>query len=67
MYRENADGTRELITQNDDYFSNDSYLEFALQAGTYYIGVSASGNGDYDPTIADSGIGGRTQGPTTCG
>jgi VCBS repeat-containing protein len=62
LYRQNADGTRELISQNDDYFSNDSYIELLLQPGTYYVGISASGNNDYDPTIDDSGIGGRSQG-----
>ncbi len=55
--------TGEVIARNDDYFSEDSYLEFELEAGkTYFIGVSASGNDDYDPNIEDSGIGGTTQG-----
>ncbi len=62
LYRENADGTRELLSQNDDYFSSDSYVEFSLKPGVYYLGVSASGNADYDPTINDSGIGGLSQG-----
>jgi parallel beta-helix repeat protein len=62
LYRENADGTRELISQNDDHFSNDSYIKLDLVQGTYYLGVSASGNNDYDPTIDDSGIGGLSQG-----
>src|SRR5690606_8187904 len=53
---------REVVARNDNYFSNDAYLELFLEPGTYYIGVSAAGNEDYDPTIADSGIGGTTQG-----
>jgi hypothetical protein len=53
---------RKLIAQNDDYFSNDSYLKIELQPGTYWVGVSASGNTSYDPTIEDTGLGGTSQG-----
>ncbi|MEO8493908.1 MAG: hypothetical protein ABI614_02480, partial [Planctomycetota bacterium] len=62
LYRENADGTRELLAQNDDYFSDDSYIELTLEPGVYYVGVSASGNKDYDPIIQNTGFGGTTQG-----
>ncbi|MCA9226654.1 MAG: DVUA0089 family protein, partial [Planctomycetales bacterium] len=62
LYRENPDGTRVLLSQNDDYFSSDSYLELALGAGTYYVAVSAAGNSNYDPTIEDTGLGGKSQG-----
>ncbi len=61
LYRETPTG-RELVARNDDYFSKDSYLELILEPGTYYIGVSASGNNEYDPSIVDSGIGGRSEG-----
>ena len=30
--------------------------------GTYYVGVSASGNSQYDPNVANSGVGGTTEG-----
>ncbi|PHS17010.1 MAG: hypothetical protein COA78_03460 [Blastopirellula sp.] len=62
IYRENGDGSHTVIARNDDYFSEDSFLELELEAGTYFIGVSASGNNVYDPTIEDSGIGGTSQG-----
>ena len=62
LYRQEDDGSRTLIAQNDDYFSNDSYIEFALEPGTYFVGVSSTGNTDYDPTISDSGFGGLTDG-----
>ncbi|MFV1964695.1 MAG: S8 family serine peptidase, partial [Pirellulaceae bacterium] len=62
LYRENSDGTRELIAQNDDYFSRDSQISMRLGAGVYYIGVSASGNTEYDPTIDGTGFGGTSQG-----
>ncbi|MEZ6130797.1 MAG: DVUA0089 family protein [Planctomycetaceae bacterium] len=51
-----------LIAQNDDYFSEDSLIELNLEAGDYFIGVSASGNDNYNPTIADTGLNGRTHG-----
>ncbi|MFM7071327.1 MAG: hypothetical protein ACKO38_05975, partial [Planctomycetota bacterium] len=57
-----ADVRREVVARNDDYYSKDSFLKVALEAGTYYLGVSASGNDVYDPTVEDTGFGGRTQG-----
>ena len=62
LFRQNADGTRNLISQNDDYFSEDSLLSLNLEAGIYFIGISASGNDAYDPRIADNGMYGTTQG-----
>ena len=50
------------LAQNDDYFSEDSRIVASLGEGVYYVGVSASGNDEYDPTIPGSGYGGRTQG-----
>ena len=50
------------LSRNDDYFSEDSRIVTSLGEGVYYIGVAASGNEFYDPTIPNSGFGGRTQG-----
>jgi hypothetical protein len=61
LYRETANG-REVVARNDDSFSEDSFLELLLEPGVYYIGVSASGNNEYDPSIVDSGFGGRSEG-----
>ncbi|MCA9126859.1 MAG: pre-peptidase C-terminal domain-containing protein [Planctomycetales bacterium] len=61
LFQETASGW-EAIAANDDYFSSDSFLELDLAQGNYIVGVSASGNASYDPAIADSGIGGRSQG-----
>ncbi|XZE21482.1 tandem-95 repeat protein [Pirellulaceae bacterium SH449] len=55
-------GRVDLIAQNDDYFSRDSLIRINLDSGVYFVGVSASGNDQYDPTIPNSGFGGRTQG-----
>ncbi|MEM6520135.1 MAG: pre-peptidase C-terminal domain-containing protein [Cyanobacteria bacterium P01_C01_bin.70] len=67
-----ADGTQ--VAQSDDDFApdelfgpgrQDSYVEFTAEtAGTYYVGVSSFGNGEfgftnapYDPNVAGSGTG----------
>ena len=55
-------GDREVLSRNDDYFSEDSYIERELGPGVYYVGVSASGNDVYDPTIPDTGVGGTSEG-----
>ena len=55
-------GGLEQLSRNDDYFSEDSRIIAQLGGGTYYVGVAASGNDSYDPTIAGSGYGGLTQG-----
>ena len=53
----------ELATNNDgaapgEDFSRDPYLEFTAEtAGTYYVGVSALGNRNYDPFTPLSGTG----------
>ncbi|NUQ63595.1 MAG: hypothetical protein HUU20_14055, partial [Pirellulales bacterium] len=52
----------DLVARNDDYYSEDSFLEVYLEKGDYYIGVSASGNEDYDGNLEETGIGGTTQG-----
>jgi len=57
------DGTAPvLFAQNDDYFSNDSYISLSLEPDTYFIGVSSTGNTDYDPVISDTGFNGTTEG-----
>ncbi|MFT5524644.1 MAG: hypothetical protein ACI9HK_002606, partial [Pirellulaceae bacterium] len=63
LYKEDAEtGVRELLAQNDDYYSNDSFIGLDLKPGIYYVGVSASGNDTYNPDVADSGFGGTTEG-----
>ncbi len=52
----------ELIAQNDDYFSQDSVIRQQLSSGIYYIGVSASGNDEYNAAISGTGAGGKSQG-----
>jgi hypothetical protein len=52
----------DVIARNDDYYGNDSFLDLQLDAGTYYVGVTSTGNADYDPSIPDTGFGGTTDG-----
>ena len=56
------DSAGRLIGRNDDYFSDDSFLQLTVGAGTYYIAISSTGNTDFDLNRADSGSGGTTQG-----
>ncbi len=61
------DANGDLLVQNDDnsferdgetVIEPDPFQSFtALLNGTYYVGISSSGNLDYDPNVADSGIG----------
>jgi hypothetical protein len=53
---------KELVARNDDYFSEDSKLTLKVTKGRYYIGVSSTGNNSYDPIVAGTGQGGKTQG-----
>ncbi|MFO0913884.1 MAG: NF038122 family metalloprotease [Pirellulales bacterium] len=58
LYR--ADGT--LVAQNDDYFSEDSLLRIRLEPGIYFVGVSSTGNDEYNPLLENSGANGTSQG-----
>ena len=66
VYRENvlANGVvhRELLAKNDDYFSEDAFLQLDVEPGHYFIGVSSTGNTEYDPQNEGTGSGGVSQG-----
>jgi hypothetical protein len=65
LYREEIVGgraVRTLVARNDNYFGRDSFVDLDLSAGTYYIGVTAAGNTAFNPEVADSGSGGRSEG-----
>ncbi|MGQ0635934.1 MAG: matrixin family metalloprotease [Planctomycetaceae bacterium] len=57
-----AAAVRTLIARNDDYFGRDSFVNLHLDAGVYFIAVSSTGNTNFDPSVADTGWGGRTDG-----
>ncbi|MCA9137606.1 MAG: pre-peptidase C-terminal domain-containing protein, partial [Planctomycetales bacterium] len=61
LYRQ-VNGVWELVARNDQYYGADSFLDLQLDAGTYSIGVSSTGNTSYDPRVPDSGFGGTTDG-----
>ncbi len=62
QYVENGIVKYRLIARNDDYYSEDPFIELYLTPGVYYVGVSASGNIHYDATNPDTGVGGVSQG-----
>jgi parallel beta-helix repeat protein len=51
-----------LLAQNDNFNSADAFVGLELAAGSYFIGVSSTGNDVYDPSISDTGFGGTTDG-----
>lgn len=61
LYRE-VGGRREVVARNDDSFGRDSFIGLDLEAGTYFIAVSSTGNDRFNPEVADSGFGGRSDG-----
>ena len=64
LFREDPEtGLREIIAQNDDYYSEDSFIGLELEEGVYYLGISSSGNDAYTPGFENSGFGGTSQGP----
>lgn len=54
--------TGQVIARNDDYFSKDSFIDLELDAGVYYVAVASTGNIQNNPLVADSGLGGTSQG-----
>ena len=66
LYRNDGTNTAPVWTEiaaNEDYFSEDPRisLDFA-QGGDYIVGVSAKGNTTYNPSVEDSGLGGKSEG-----
>ncbi|MCH2129865.1 MAG: MBL fold metallo-hydrolase, partial [Pirellulaceae bacterium] len=62
LYEQDSSGFR-LISRNDNYFSEDSFLKMELRPDiTYIVGVSASGNTSFDPSVPDSGNYGTSDG-----
>lgn len=53
---------REVVARNDDYFTDDSYIEVEVTSGTYFLQVTASGNLSTNPENEATGQGGTTQG-----
>jgi len=51
-----------VLSQNDDFYSEDSFVEMWLPNGTYYVAVTSTGNTNFDPVIENSGAGGTSQG-----
>ncbi len=62
LFRQNATGAVEEVAANDDFWSADSQIDLTLAAGTYFIGVSASGNSNYNPSTTGTGFGGLSEG-----
>ncbi len=61
-------GEFDLVARNNDFYGDDSFVGVDVDrnadgsAALYVIGITADGNDDYNPNIAGSGGGGRSQG-----
>ncbi|NND97650.1 MAG: cell surface protein, partial [Pirellulaceae bacterium] len=51
-----------LVARNDDFYSDDSFIGIDIEPGDYIIGVSASGNENYNGQVDGSGLGGTSEG-----
>lgn len=51
----------DIVAQNDDFGSLDSFIDATvLASGSYFVGVSSFANFDYDPFVEGSGFGGSS-------
>ena len=63
LYRQDpTTGRREMVARNDDSYGRDSFIGLDVAPGTYFIAVTSTGNGAFDPNVPDSGYGGRSDG-----
>jgi VCBS repeat-containing protein len=62
LLRREADGTLTSVAVNDNYFSQDSFIDVSLNPGEYFISVTGSGNQDNNPLTGDTGSGATSQG-----
>lgn len=66
LYRQNPDGTRTIVSRNDDFNNTDSQIELELSdisgPTTFFVAVTSQGNDKFNPEVANSGYGGRTDG-----
>ncbi len=62
LYRQTSTGDIEWVARNDQYYGSDSFLDLELEPGVYFVGVTSTGNTNYDPRVPDSGFGGTTNG-----
>jgi hypothetical protein len=63
LYRQNpVTGRQEILARNDDSYGRDSFIGLELEAGSYFLAVSSTGNTAFNPEVLDSGANGRTEG-----
>lgn len=62
LMKREANGTLTIVAANNNYFSEDSLVMANLEPGEYFLSVTAKGNEDNNPQIANSGSGAASQG-----
>lgn len=62
LKQDSATGELSIVSLNDNYISQDSLIDVPVDAGVYFVAVTAKGNEDADPRVADTGSGATSQG-----
>ena len=62
LFKREADGSLTIVNANNNYFSDDSFIEAELGPGEYFISVTGKGNEDNNPLASNTGSGAVSQG-----
>ncbi len=62
LFKREADGSLSIVGANNNYFSDDSFIEANLGPGEYFISVTGKGNEDNNPLASNTGSGAVSQG-----
>ncbi len=57
LLKREADGSLSIVSANNNYFSDDSFIRADLGPGEYFISVTGKGNEDHSPLVNNSGSG----------
>ncbi|XZE35954.1 Ig-like domain-containing protein [Pirellulaceae bacterium SH501] len=62
LLKREADGSLSIVGANNNYFSDDSFIQADLGPGEYFISVTGKGNEDNNPLASNTGSGAVSQG-----
>lgn len=62
LLKREANGSLSIVSVNNNYFSDDSFINVELGAGEYFISVTGKGNEDANPLAPETGSGAVSQG-----
>ena len=62
LLKRDANGNLSIVSANNNYFSDDSFINVDLGPGEYFIAVTGKGNEDFNTESAGTGSGAVSQG-----